>query len=114
MRDTLSPSWRAIDNPPAAFAVGVVGDITGADGSGAGTGADGVMASSGMSGAIVSSRIGTGFTGTTTGAVREGAGVAFALAGSGGAGMGAGTTVVAADARRLPGRSASITRRNGL
>jgi hypothetical protein len=42
MRDTLNPNWRAIENPPAAFAAGVDGDIAGLDGNTAGgAGAEG-------------------------------------------------------------------------
>src|SRR5688572_5711038 len=101
MRDTVRPSWRAIENPPAALAAAVDGGTVGLDGSAAG-GAGGVT--------------GGGSGVSTIGMIGSDGGIAVRCSSTGrgggaGAGVGAGTTSVAL----LPAlRSASITRRNGL
>ena len=107
MRDTLNPSCRAIENPPAAFAAGVDGDTVGVDGNAAGG-----AAVTGSDGAGVST---TGMIGFAAGiAVRSSSMAAGGDSVATGSGAGAGIATGAVDAIRPAARSASITSRNGL
>src|SRR5688572_17094079 len=106
MRDTLSPNWRAIEKPPAAFVDGVTGAAPALDGGG-GVTADEVAAGRGstMPTARAAGASGGALYDSRRGASGDAEKIPKLRAGSGGS-----STVAA----RAAARPASTKIRNGL